>query len=128
MVLASSAVSGSEAVLFTLVLFLIVCVPAYVMAQRAGLDHPAVAFVPILGPWVVMLKSTGHSGWFSLGVLVPYLGAFVVALWMAFEAPSRHHRSEWWKLALAIPVINVFAYLVYALTFPQLDRGPALYA
>lgn len=120
MVGASSAFSMSELVLFMLVLFVIVCIPAYFMAQRAGLSHPAVAFVPILGPWIVMLESTGHSGWFSLGVLVPYLGAFVVALWMAWEAPSCHHRSAWWKLALAIPGINVFAYLAYVLTFPEL--------
>jgi hypothetical protein len=101
------------------VVFFIVSFPAFVLAQRRGLKNPWVAFVPLLGLWIVLCESTGHSGWFSLFVFIPSIGGFVLVIWMAFELPSRHHRSRWWTLPLIIPGINLLALWFYAFTLPR---------
>lgn len=90
-------------------------VPAFVIAQRRGLSNPWVAFVPLVGLWIVLCEATGQSGWVALLALLPMIG-FVISLWMAFAVPVAHGRSRLWTLALLVPGLNLLGYWVYAFT------------
>jgi hypothetical protein len=105
-----------------LILAIAVCIggiPAYVIAKRRRMKNPGVAFVPLLGFWIVMFESMGRSGWLALLSLVPYVGALAVIVWTAVELPARHDRSRWWTAALIVPVANLVGYWVYAFTLPH---------
>jgi uncharacterized membrane protein YhaH (DUF805 family) len=68
-----------------------------------------VAFVPLLGIWIVLFEAVGKSGWYSLLPFVPYVGGLVLLLWTAVELPAHHSRSRWWTLLLLIPGVNLVA-------------------
>jgi len=46
-----------------------------------------VAFVPLLGIWIVLFEAVGKSGWYSLLPFVPYVGGLVLLLWTAESFP-----------------------------------------
>jgi hypothetical protein len=117
----------------TLVIALVVCVyvlllaPAYVIAQRSGVRNPWIAFVPILGAWIVLFETIGRSAWLSLLVFVPYIGSLLTLVWIAVEVPRRHWRSGWWTLAFLVPGVNLIAFWWYAFTLPH-DAGDLAFA
>src|SRR3569832_1599791 len=84
--------------------------PVFVIGQRRGIRNPWVAFVPVLGVWIVLFETTGKSGWLSLLAFLPYVGGLVMLIWTAVELPSQHGRSRWWTLPLVIPGVNLVAY------------------
>ncbi len=110
---------NSSMLVLVVALFLVLSFPAFVIARRRGLRYPGVAFVPILGVWIVLCESIGKSGWYSLLVFVPWAGPLALLLWTAVEVPHRHGRSRWWTLALIIPLLNSVGYWFYALTLPR---------
>lgn len=93
-------------------------IPAYVIAQRRGLKNPAVAFVPLVGCWIILFESTGQRGWLGLIMLFPLLG-----LMLAFTVPHTHGRSQWWSAALLVPGLNLVGYWFYAFTFPRVPAA-----
>jgi hypothetical protein len=93
-------------------------IPAFVIAQRRGLSNPWVAFVPLVGFWIVLCESTGQSGWLGLIGIVPFL-ALVITIWMAFAVPVAHGRNRLWTVALVVPGINLVGYWLYAFTLPR---------
>jgi len=95
-------------------------IPGYVIAQRRGLSNPWVAFVPLVGLWIVLCESVGENGWIGLVALIPLFG-LALAISLAVKVPGAHGRSRWWSLALIVPVLNILGYWVYAFTLP---RGP----
>jgi hypothetical protein len=116
-----------------LVLALVVCVyvlllaPAYVIAQRSGVRNPWIAFVPILGAWIVLFGTIGRSPWLSLLVFVRYIGSLLTLIWIAVEVPPRHRRPGWWTLGFLIPGVNLIAFWYYAFTLPH-DTADLAYA
>jgi hypothetical protein len=98
------------------VLLAVFCTPFYLVAKRSGVEHPAIAFIPWFGAWIVLFETIRKSGWLALLVLVPYVGILIVCIWTAVEVPKRHGRSQWWTAALVIPIVNILGYWVYALT------------
>jgi hypothetical protein len=94
-------------------------IPGYVLAKRRGLRNPLVAFVPFVGLWIVLFESIGRSGWLGLLAFVPYVGLLVLPLWTGIEMPAHHGRTRWWTAILAIPVLNLVGYWVYAFTLPK---------
>ena len=116
-----------------LILLLLVAVyvailwPVYVIGQRRGVSRPGVAFVPILGAWIVFMESMGRSGWLSLITFVPYVGGLVLLVWTAVEAPVKHGRSSWWTLPMIVPGVNFVAYWFYAFTLPA-ERNELAFA
>ena len=102
--------------------------PGYVLAKRRGLRNPIVAFVPLFGLWIVLFESIGRSGWLALLALIPYVGWFVLPIWTGIELPAHHGRSRWWTAILAIPILNLAGYWVYAFTLPKrlAESGPEL--
>lgn len=103
--------------------FFLQSIPAYVLANRRGMRAPAVAFVPLIGLWIVVFRSIGWTGWLlgvlvGLVVLAPYIGLFVTA-WAGVRLPSVHRRSRWWIALLVVPVLNLVGYSLYAFTLPR---------
>jgi hypothetical protein len=117
---------GSLLLVFVLIA-VVLCIPGipgYVIAQRRGQGKPWIAFLPMFGLWIVLFESMGRSGLWALIGLVPYAG-LLVSIWTGIEVPVKHGRSRWWTAALAVPVLNLIGYWVYAFTLPKQVR-PAL--
>ena len=109
--------------LFLLIAYLLMAIPAYIVGVRRGVRQPWLAFIPYVGIWIVLLRSVGSSGWWTAIILVP-LGALGLFLWLAFTIPSRHERSGWWTVAfILLPVVS---YWIYALTLPEKPETPQL--
>jgi uncharacterized membrane protein YhaH (DUF805 family) len=87
-------------------------VPVFILGQRRRVDNAGVAFVPFIGPTIVMLWSIGRSGWLSLLAIVPLVN-IVFSIWLLVTMPHEHGRTRWWALALIVPLIGM---LWYALT------------
>jgi hypothetical protein len=114
---AAAITSGSEVVylVFLLALF---PVPAFIVGVRRRVSSPGLAFIPFVGPWIVILRSIGTSAWLAIGALVP-LANLILAIWAAFTVPVRHGMSRWWTLPFLIPFANYVAFWIYAVTLPQ---------
>ena len=97
------------------VLVVLFGIPCYVIAQRRNLQYAWVAFVPLLGPTIILLWSIDRSGWMCLLGLVPLVSIGYV-IWLLFTVPAHHGRTRWWGLALLVPLIGLFA---YAFTLPK---------
>ena len=122
----------TEALLLCLIVavFFLPAIPGYVLAKRRGLGAPAVALIPVVGLWIVVFRSIGWTGWLlgvlvGLVVLTPYIG-LVVTSWAGVQVPSVHRRSRWWIALLAIPILNLVGYWIYAFTLPKpADLSPS---
>jgi uncharacterized membrane protein YhaH (DUF805 family) len=90
-------------------------IPAYVIGQRLGVVHSGEAFIPIVGPYIVLLHSIKRSGWLCILGLIP-LVSLIFYIWLICVIPVDHGRTRWWILAFLIPLVNVIAYYVYAFT------------
>jgi hypothetical protein len=115
----------TEVLLLSLIvaLFFLPVIPGYVLARRRGLGAPALAFIPFVGLWIVVFRSIGWTGWLlavliGLVVLTPYVG-LVVTSWAGVQVPTVHRRSRWWIALLAVPVVNLVGYWIYAFTLPK---------
>jgi hypothetical protein len=106
-------------ILFLGTVLAIVGIPGYVLAKRRGLKNPIVAFVPLVGLWIVLFESIGRSGWLALLAFIPYVGLLVLPLWTGLEMPARHGRSRWWSAILVVPILNLVGYWAYAFTLPK---------
>jgi hypothetical protein len=103
-------------------IFVVYCAlvyPVYVIGRRSGLKNPWAAFIPLLGPWIVLFEAIGRSGWFSLLAFIPNVGALVLLIWTAVELPAKHDRTRWWTLPFILPGVNLIAYWFYAFTLPR---------
>jgi hypothetical protein len=96
-------------------------IPAFVIGRRLAVIHPGEAFIPAVGPSIVLLHSIRRSGWLCLLGLIP-LVSLVFYIWLACVIPGEHGRTKWWILAFLIPGVNIVAYYVYA--FTTADRTP----
>lgn len=92
----------------------LLCLPAYVIAQRSRVRSPGVAFVPFVGQTIALLASIGRRGWMVLLSLVPLVN-LVFWIWLMFALPSYHRRSLVWGLVLLVPVLGMY---LYAFTLP----------
>lgn len=119
---------ASELFLLFPVLFWIVgSIPAYVVGKRRGLRHAGEAFIPIVGPTIVILRSINRSGWMCIIGLIP-LVSLVFDIWLVCVVPGDHGRSRWWILPFLIPVVNWVAFFIYAFTLPVRRSGEVAWA
>ncbi|HZS30352.1 MAG TPA: hypothetical protein VFA37_03780 [Gaiellaceae bacterium] len=102
-------------------------IPAFVVGRRTGVAYAGVAFVPLLGPLVVVLHSIRQTGWLCLLALIP-LANFFFLIWLAWVVPGEHRRSQWWTLAFVLPGMNLVAFYVYAFTLPRPDGSRLAFA
>jgi hypothetical protein len=124
----------TEALLLSLIVALcfLPAIPGYVLARRRGLGASALAFIPFVGLWIVVFRSIGWTGWLlavliGLVVLTPYVG-LVVTSWAGVQVPTVHRRSRWWIALLAVPVVNLVGYWIYAFTLPKPEDLSLSYA
>ncbi|HUZ14811.1 MAG TPA: hypothetical protein VMU72_01370 [Gaiellaceae bacterium] len=110
---------------FPIAVWIVGSIPAYVVGSRLGVVHPGEAFIPVVGPYIVLLHSVKRSGWLCILGLIPLL-SFVFYLWLILVIPTEHRRTAWWTLAFLIPGVNVVAYFAYAFTLdPYGVSGPS---
>ena len=101
--------------LIMVVWLLIACVPAYIVGVRCEVSKPGLAFIPIVGPWIVIFQSIGVSAWLTCIAVLPYVG-LLVGLWAAWAVPDRHERSWLWSFWFIVPGLNLIGFWVYAFT------------
>lgn len=123
---------GGGDLLLIYVLGLVVAgIPSYVVGERRGVRTPAVAFVPLVGPYIVILWSIRKSGWYALLSLVLFVpfGALVVFVFLvplAFVVPAEHRRTRWWGVGFLVPVAQFCCFYAYAFTLERATPvGPA---
>ena len=92
----------------------LICLPAYVIAQRSRVRNPGVAFIPFVGQAIALLRSMGRSSWLALLPLIPLVN-LIFLIWLVFALPSYHRRSLLWGLVLLVPVLGMYP---YAFTLP----------
>jgi hypothetical protein len=114
--------TGFWQVIALLLLELALGVPAFVVGRRRGISLAWVAFIPIVGPWITVLRSIGSSAWLTVLTLVPLVDIFF-GLWAAFTIPGRHGRNTAWGIWFILPVLNVIGFWAYAFTMPD-ERAP----
>ena len=98
-----------------LIAYVIMSIPAYVIGERRGVEDTWVAFVPFVGPTIVVLWSIDRSGWMILLCLIPIAG-WVFSIWLLFAIPKNHDRTLWWAAGLLVPLVGIYA---YAFTLPE---------
>lgn len=102
-----------------LIFWLAFSIPGFIVARRRHVPYSGIAFVPLFGPMIVLLRAARISAWWTLlMVLLPFAALFL-AIWLSIETPKQHGRNRWWTLPLAVPLVNVVAWWVYALTLAE---------
>ena len=91
---------------------------ADVVCSRRDVPLPGLAFIPIVGPWIAVLRSIGTSAWATLLAFVT-LVSIVFAIWAAFTIPSRHGRSALWGVWFIVPLLNIVGFWFYAFSTVQ---------
>jgi uncharacterized membrane protein YhaH (DUF805 family) len=120
-----SAVSAYTLLLvWPIVGWVLASIPAFVIGRRLSVVHAGEAFIPAVGPYIVLLHSIRRSGWLSLLGLIPFV-SLVFYIWLACVIPGDHRRTRWWILPFLIPVVNFVAYYVYAFTLAPSEPSPA---
>jgi hypothetical protein len=107
--------------------WLLASVPAFVIGRRLGVVHAGEAFIPIVGPYIVLLHSIERSGWLCILGLIPFV-SLIFYIWLVCVIPGDHHRTRWWILPFLIPLVNFVAYYVYAFTLEPSEQPPAFSA
>jgi len=98
-----------------LVSWVAMTLPCYVLGRRRGVSKTWIAFIPLVGSVIVLLRSIPASLWFLLGLLVPV----VLLVILAVELPRRHGRSWWWTLGFLVPYVDLLVLYLYAFTSPE---------
>ena len=105
----------------------VAAIPAFVVGQRLGVVHAGEAFIPAVGPLIVILHSIRRSGWLCILGLIPYVG-LIFLIWLACVIPGTHGRTRWWILAFLIPGVNIVAFFGYAFSLPSSSASGAVMA
>lgn len=95
--------------LVLVILTVLLGTPTYVIGERRGVKNPWAAFIPGIGPALVLLWSIGRSGWLILCSFVPIVN-LIFGVWLLFTVPATHRRSSLWGFGLMVPVVGVWAY------------------
>ena len=97
--------------------------PTYVIGERLDVAHPELAFIPVVGPYIVLWRSIGSSGWNVLFFCIPVVG-LAMLFYFAYIVPTRHGRSQAWTLWFVIPIGNIAGLWVYAYTLTPSSSTP----
>lgn len=105
--------SVSAAVILIVLLLVVIPIPMFVIGRRREVGEAWVAFIPIVGPTVVLLWSAEKSGWWWLLAVIPFVN-LLFFLWLYFRLPAVHGRTRWWGVPFLLPFVNIVAWYVYA--------------
>ncbi len=101
---------------------------AFIIAKRRRAQGPGVAFVPIFGPFIAILRTIESSGWASLLLVVPFVNIVWIVL-LGLTVPQKHGRTRWWApcFIFSIPFFGVpFALLPYAVTLEKVPEPESI--
>ena len=117
--------SGLLVIVILVIAVVVGGIPAYVIGKRRNVETPGVAFVPVVGPTIVILWSIARSGWLCVLTLIPLVN-IVFDIWLIIEVPRSHDRSSWWSVAFIVPGFNLVVFYLYAFTMeePATAGGP----
>jgi uncharacterized membrane protein YhaH (DUF805 family) len=113
--------SAVFALVILVVGYVLTSYPAYVIGTRRGVENAWVAWIPLLGPTIVMLWSIQRPAWLVVLAIIPLVN-LVFSIWLLVTMPHEHGRTRWWALGLLIPIIGMFW---YAFTLPDRATAPA---
>ena len=65
-------------ILVIVVVYVGFSLPAYIVGSRSGASSPWIAFIPVFGVLIVLLRVIGQSAWLALLALIPYVGGLVL--------------------------------------------------
>ncbi len=127
------------ALLIFLIISVLISVAIYIflslafasMGKKAGLNHPNLAWIPGLGPFIVAFQASQMHWWpwilliayFTINIelaavqiisgiaLLVFLVYSVIWDWKLFEAIKR---PGWWAILLLIPIVNLVIMAVAA--------------
>lgn len=131
--LKSSIMNGGWVALIMgmLIIFVIVMLCLYVymgfafmaIAKRLKLKTPGLAWIPFVGPMIIIFQSSKMPWWpwlLLIGWMIPFVGWIaeitfcvfsVIWSWKMFE---RLKKPGWWAIICLIPIVNLVLYGIAA--------------
>ncbi len=91
------------------------------IGRKTGHPHPALAWIPLVGPQLIAVRAAGMHWWpilLLIGTVIPWVGwlfalanavFFIIWMWKTFEAVGK---PGWWSIFQIIPILNI-VYLVF---------------
>ena len=76
--------------------------------------HAGEAFIPVVGPSIVILHSIRRSGWLCVLGLIPYVG-LLFFIWLVGVVPGDHGRTKWWIVPFLIPLVNLIIFIILSI-------------
>jgi membrane associated rhomboid family serine protease len=101
--------------------------PTYVIGERLDVANPKLAFIPLVGPYIVIWRSIGSSGLKVLFLWIPVVN-LAMLIYLAYTVPTRHGRSQAWTLWFVIPLLNIVGFWVYAYTLTPSSTSNPVYS
>lgn len=86
------------------------------IGKKAKVNNAELAWIPIIGPWIVTSKAAKMHWWpilLIIGFWIPILGSIlsivvavfsIIWLWKTFEVIKR---PGWWAILCIIPIVNL---------------------
>ncbi|MBV8256350.1 MAG: hypothetical protein JO073_00885 [Actinobacteria bacterium] len=121
--MSSAATAAVFITVWLLLAWILPAIPAFVIGRRMRIVHSGEAFIPLIGPSIVLLHSIRRSGWLCVLGLIPYAG-LIFFIWLACVIPGDHRRTRWWILGFLIPLVNFVAFYIYAFTTTRVAEAP----
>jgi len=82
------------------------------ICRKAGTEPGLMVWLPLFQIFP-MFRAAAMSGWWALGLLVPFLNLVVMILW-CFNIVRARGKSVVWAILLILPFTNLIAFLYLA--------------
>jgi hypothetical protein len=109
------AATFSVAILvFMFVLYIVACVPFYLIAKKTSAPHPHFAWFPVFN-FYLLCTIAGRPGWWLLLMFVPLVNIVIfVVIWM--DIATACGKPSWVGLLILVPVVSLVMQWYLALT------------
>jgi hypothetical protein len=95
-----------------LVVYFGFCYCCHLICLKAKSPTSALVWVPML-QFIPLLRAAGMSGWWFLGMFVPFLNWVVQIMW-SFKIVKAREKNVVWAILLILPLTNILAFLYLA--------------
>jgi Family of unknown function (DUF5684) len=87
----------------------------YLLATKLGQPKAWFAFIPVFG-LILTLRQAGMSGWWALGLLVPFLNIYVIVRMMHQGISLRTGHQTGWTVGLVLLYMIFFPITAFTYT------------
>ena len=101
----SNYMNGGMMVTISLIVYVLLAFPLYVIATKTGTENPWMAFVPILNAYL-MVMIAGLEWWYLLLFLIPCVNLFV-SIYVWWQICEARDKPGVLSLLMLIPCLNV---------------------